>query len=152
MPTSIGRENRTDEAINIYTDIIENHADSKTVNRIITIAKGIDAGFPVQLNLAVLGYTEIGMIYFGKDNFEKAFESYAKIVVEPTAEEKDRRRDAYAPFALSRAMVILCKLGRENELETFATTYIEAFGDTNVLSGSELILSAEAQRKFAVMY
>ena len=143
------RENRTDEAISVYKDIIENHAESKTVNRIITIAKGIDAGFPVQSNLVVLSYAEIGEAYFGKDNFEKAFESYARIVVEPTAEEKDMRKDTYAPFALSRAMVILCKLGRKDELETFATTYIEAFGNINVLGRDELILSAEAQRKFA---
>ncbi len=143
------KENRVDEAINVHTDIIENHADNKIVNRIITIVGGIDAGFPVQLSLSVASYAQIGEAYFGEDNFKKAFESYARIVKKTASDEQDFRKDPYAPFALYKAMETLCKLGRKDELETFATTYIEAFGNTNILSGSELILSAEAQRKFA---
>ena len=53
------------------------------------------------------------------------------------------------PFALYDAMVALCKLGRKDKLETFATTYINALDDIKALRDDELILSAEAQLKFA---
>ena len=140
------RENRGDEAIRAYENIIANHAEGKPVYFIYYI----DYGFPLRVNLIAESYVEIGVAFFFiKKDFEKAFNSYARIVRKPAGDEKDLRKDPFAPFALHEAMVALCKLGRKDELETFATTYINALGDINEFGNHELILSAEAQLQFA---
>ena len=141
------REKKVDEAIRTCESIIANYAERKPVY--ISVSMDDGDGLPLWVDCIAYSYDEIGESFSVKKDFEKAFNSYARIVEKTDGEEADFRKDPLAPFALHKAMVILCELGRKDELETFATTYIEAFGDTNGLSGDELILSAEAQRKFA---
>ena len=139
------REKRMDEAINEYESIIKNRGKGES----ISISYTLGTGLRLWVNPIALSYAEIGKAFYGKEDFERAFNSYARITKKPGGEESDFRKDPLAPLALYDAMVALCKLGRKDELATFATTYINAFGDISELSGNELILSAEAQLQFA---
>lgn len=140
------KEKRADEAIRVFENIIANHSKKReSLNFSYTIGEG----FSLKTNLIALSFGEIGQAFAEKEDFERAFNSYYRIVKKPDGEETDYREDQIAPFALHKAMVALCELGRNDELETFATTYINAFGAINELSRDELILSAEAQLKFA---
>ena len=136
------REKKTDEAIEAYKSIIEDYAEGESVNINFTMDE-IDEGLSLSVNLIAASYSEIGEAFFVKENFEKAFESYARIVQEPADGKEDFRKDPYAPFALHKALVVLHKLGRNDQLETFGTTYI------NALRENEPILSAEAQLKLS---
>ena len=139
------RAKRTDEAIRACESIIADYTEKKPVY----FSYYMDDRFLLSSNLIALSYYEISQVFSAKNDFERALSSYARIVKKPDGEEVDFRKDPIAPFALHDAMVALCKLGRKDELETFATTYINALGDIKVLSDDELILSAEAQLKFA---
>ena len=139
------KEKRVDEAIRAYEGIIANHAEGKPVY----FDFNMDDGLSLPGNLIATSYSEIGAAFSIKKDFERAFNSYARIVKKPDGEEVDFRKDPIAPFALRGAMVALRELGRKDKLETFATTYINALGNINALSDHELILSAEAQLKFA---
>lgn len=140
------KEKRADEAIHVFEDIIANHSKKRES---LNFSYSIDEEFSLWSNLIALSYGEIGQAFAEKKDFERAFNSYYRIVKKPDGEETDYREDQIAPFALHKAMVALCELGRKDELETFATTYINAFGAISELSRDELILSAEAQLKFA---
>ena len=96
-----------------------------------------------ELNIIAVSYGEIGDVFFEKKDFEEAFTSYARIVKKPEGDEQDFRTDPIAPYAMYRAIWALYELGRKDELETFATTYINALRD------NKPILSAEAQFRFA---
>ncbi len=151
IASSYRREKRVDEAIRVYENMIANHAEGASLNRSFKslISYTVDDGLRLQEGLPAMVYYEIGKALSEKKDFEKAFDSYARIVRKPRSEDKDFRKNPLAPFALHEAMVALRKLDRKDELETFATTYINAFGDINELPENELILSAEAQLKFA---
>ena len=138
------REKRTNQAIRAYKNIIANPSEGESLDFPYNIE-----GFTLWANLITISYYDIGDALSEKKDFERAFNSHARIVRKPASDERDLRKDPLAPFALREAMVALCKLGRKDELETFATTYINAFGDIKALRDDELILSAEAQLKFA---
>ena len=148
LANSYWQQERADEAIRIYDNIITNHADGE-IGGFDDLPFGADAGLLLWANPIALSYGERGKAFSVKKDFEKAFNSYARIVKKPDGQEADFREAPLAPFALYEAMVALCKLGRKDELETFATTYINAFGAINELSDDKLILSAEAQLKFS---
>ncbi len=139
------KEKRVDKTIRACESIIANHAEGKPVYFSLIM----DDGFPLWGNLIAASYSEIGEAFSIKKDFEKAFNAYARILTKPAGDEQDLRKDPLAPFALYDAMVALRKLGRKDELETFATTYINELGNINELNDHELILSAEAQFKFA---
>lgn len=141
------QEKRVDEAIRAFENIIANHS-KKGESLAFPYTVDVDE-VPLWANHIALSHNEIAQAFAIKKDFEKVFDSYARIVKKPAGDEQDLRKDPLAPFVLYEAMVVLCKLGRKDKLETFATTYIKAFGDINELSKDELILSAEAQLKFA---
>lgn len=137
------KEKRAEEVIRVCENIIANHTKKKPVDYYM------DDGLSLEIDIIPLSYGLIGASSSEKEDFERAFSAYARIVKKPDGEEADFRKDPSAPFALHSAMEALCKLGRKNELETFATTYINELGDIKALMDDELILSAEAQRRFA---
>ena len=106
-------------------------------------------GSPKETDSRVFSAYEIGEAYFQMRDFEKALEWYRKITDEngfkynDSSDALDFRRDPLAPDALYGAMQVLHELGREDELEKFANTYIEDIREVNPF------LSAEAQLNFA---
>lgn len=131
------REKEWDKTIAEYQHIIK---EDKTGE---SIPVDGDDGLPRRINIIAFSYGEIGDAFFEKKDFEKAFKSFARIVKKPEGEEQDFREDPVAPYAMYRAMWALYELGRKDELETFATTYINALRD------NKPTLSAEAQFRFA---
>ena len=131
------REKEWDKTIAEYKHIIN---EDKTGE---SISIDGDDGLPQRINIIAFSYKEIGAAFFEKKDFEKAFKSFARIVQKPERDEQDFRTDSIAPYAMYQAMRALYELGRKDELETFATTYVNALRD------NKPTLSAEAQFRFA---
>ena len=139
------------ESIKAYKRVIDDHEDDygkQQVDTSVTIKRS-----PKRTDRYALCAYEIGEAYFAINDFEKALEWYMKIVTEKgfkdddnvsdTLKTKDFRRDELAPDALYGAMKALSKMGRNDELENIAITYIED------LRKDKPFLSAEAQINFA---
>ena len=88
------KEKRVDEAIRDCESIIADYAEKKPVY----FSFSMDDGLPLWGNLIAASYGEIGEAFSIKKDFEKAFNSYARIVRKPTGDEQDLRKDPLAPF------------------------------------------------------
>ncbi len=113
-------------AIKAYETIFANHRNVE-----FGINVRVKDGTPIFVNFIAFSYYEVGEAYFKRNEFERAFTSFARIATKPKDGAKDFRTDSIAPYAMHYAMRALIELSEGGEFGTEAKSALHGISGTS---------------------